>query len=303
MEIRKLNMLRGIAALIVVISHYSNETKMLNGVLGQGAGQFGVMLFFILSGFLMSYLYMDKKINKNNMLNFAIARIARVAPLFLLVVLLSFFFQRLGIKNVLYNIPDTVSLISHLALLSGDSVLWTIAPEIQFYVLFVFLWILQAKRAGYLYLFISFIFLMLIFFDFPSPTITIMGMYADTKLLMSLPYFFAGVVLGQLYKIWKSPNYLQSGIFVVTLLFIPLLYPKIFHFLTGHHHDMWKDVGILFTVSFVCFSLVFFVPDDNIILSNFIGDFLGKISYSLYLLHLPVLSFMQEPAKLEPGVL
>jgi hypothetical protein len=46
-EIRKLNSLRGLAALIVVISHFSNHSHLFNGMLGQGAGQLGVMLFFI----------------------------------------------------------------------------------------------------------------------------------------------------------------------------------------------------------------------------------------------------------------
>lgn len=44
MEIRKLNMIRGIAAIIVIVSHFSNGTKWLGGILGAGAGQFGVML-------------------------------------------------------------------------------------------------------------------------------------------------------------------------------------------------------------------------------------------------------------------
>ena len=38
--------LRGIAALIVVISHYSNETGVSDGILGWGGGKIGVMLFF-----------------------------------------------------------------------------------------------------------------------------------------------------------------------------------------------------------------------------------------------------------------
>jgi peptidoglycan/LPS O-acetylase OafA/YrhL len=69
MEIRKLNTLRGLAALIVVISHFSNATNWLSGRLGKGAGQFGVMLFFILSGFLMSYLYMSKESSATNIKN------------------------------------------------------------------------------------------------------------------------------------------------------------------------------------------------------------------------------------------
>ena len=100
MEIRKLNTLPGIAALIVVVSHYSNETDILHGVLGNGAGQFGVMLFFILSGFLMSYLYLNKKLDVENVRYYAVARIARVIPLFVLVVLLSYLLQAVGISGI-----------------------------------------------------------------------------------------------------------------------------------------------------------------------------------------------------------
>jgi peptidoglycan/LPS O-acetylase OafA/YrhL len=61
MEIRKLNSLRGLAALIVLVSHYSNESGLLGRALGIGAGQFGVMIFFPLSSFLISYLYLDRQ--------------------------------------------------------------------------------------------------------------------------------------------------------------------------------------------------------------------------------------------------
>ena len=43
MEVRKLNMLRGIAAMIVVVSHFSNiNPGWIGGYLGAGAGQIGV---------------------------------------------------------------------------------------------------------------------------------------------------------------------------------------------------------------------------------------------------------------------
>ena len=45
--------------MIVVLSHYSNESGIWGGYLGQGAGQLGVMLFFLLSYFLMAHLYFD----------------------------------------------------------------------------------------------------------------------------------------------------------------------------------------------------------------------------------------------------
>ena len=64
MEIRKLNTLRGLAALIVFITHFSDITNWLGGVLGGGSGAYGVMLFFLLSGFLMTYLYLERDFKK-----------------------------------------------------------------------------------------------------------------------------------------------------------------------------------------------------------------------------------------------
>jgi peptidoglycan/LPS O-acetylase OafA/YrhL len=58
---------------------------------------------------------------------------------------------------------------------------------------------------------------------------------------------------------------------------------------------MWQDVGILFAVSLVFFLLAFLVADKNILLSKPIGDSIGKISYSLHLLHRPVLFQLEKP--------
>jgi peptidoglycan/LPS O-acetylase OafA/YrhL len=289
MEIRKLNTLRGVAALIVVISHYSNETHILNGALGYGAGHFGVMIFFILSGFLMSYLYMGKKFNGNEVSKYAIARIARIVPLFLIVVLSSYLLQKIGFTGILYNISDKEALLSHLLLLSGTSVLWTIPAEMQFYILFVFLWWFWSVRKAQLFILISFILISLIFLDFLRVQGSVFDLAYDTALIMALPYLLIGIIFGQLYANWKVPDYLTSRIYLFSLLLIPLLYPKIFYYLFGYKHEFWKDVGIFFIVSFVFFSIIFLVPDDEKLISNRIGDFLGKISYSLYLLHIPVL--------------
>ena len=101
MEIRRLNTLRGIAALIVVISHFSNTSGLWGKVLGQGAGQFGVMLFFLLSGFLMSHLYWEREPTSRTQLFYAVSRVARVIPLYLVVVFFSFIIPTTyGIENI-----------------------------------------------------------------------------------------------------------------------------------------------------------------------------------------------------------
>jgi peptidoglycan/LPS O-acetylase OafA/YrhL len=80
LEIRKLNSLRGLAALIVFFTHFSDITNWLGGALGGGSGAYGVMLFFLLSGFLMSYLYFDREFNKANIAGYFLARAGRVLP-------------------------------------------------------------------------------------------------------------------------------------------------------------------------------------------------------------------------------
>lgn len=300
MEIRKLNTLRAAAALIVVLSHYSNYTNFLNRIPGKGAGQVGVMLFFILSGFLMSFLYMDREFSRGEVTSFVIARVARVVPLFLVVVLGSYALQLVGITGYFFYIPNQPILWSHLTLFSGSSILWTIPAEIQFYALFVLLWWMMAKREIYLFVFMAGIFLGLLILDFPRPEGRALGMPFDIRLLQSLPYFFVGVVFGQLYGRWKPPDYLSSGFFVLAILGLPLLYPKVFVLLAGYEYRVWQDVGCLFWISSIFFLLVFLVPEKNVLLSNRVGDFLGKISYSWYLLHLPLLRYIKEPAKERP---
>ena len=286
-EIRKLNSLSVLAELIVVLSHYSNELGLFNVMLGEGAGQFGVMLFFLLSGFLMSYLYMDRQFEAKACVAFITARVARVIPLYFVVVLGSFILYQLFANIILYDIPDLYSLLSHLFMFSGVSVLWTIPPEIQFYALFIPLWWLYSKRPELLFFLVGLVIFILFFADLPRPTGKKFGFYIDVSILRSLPYFLFGMMLGLLYSRWTPKR--KSHYMVLVLVFIPLLYPKIFLFITGYEHRIWQDLSILLCMGWVFFVLVFFVPDDNWILANKVGDFLGKISYSLYLLHMPVL--------------
>lgn len=146
--------LRGFAALLVVVSHFSNRTmvgfdaetlipaflaapslplleKLLLGAFGSGDGQLGVMLFFTLSSFLMFYLYFDYAPTASSLRDFAAARVARIFPLFYFV---------LGVAAMSTPwLPFTFidiqphEILKHVFFLQGNSVLWTIAPELLFY--------------------------------------------------------------------------------------------------------------------------------------------------------------------------
>lgn len=88
MHINSLDGLRGLAAYTVVISHFSLVTRSYADIFGL-SGQVGVMIFFVLSGFLMGK-YVQSDFTLPNVVRYYQQRFSRVIPLYLIVVLLSF---------------------------------------------------------------------------------------------------------------------------------------------------------------------------------------------------------------------
>jgi peptidoglycan/LPS O-acetylase OafA/YrhL len=74
--------LRGMAALMVVVSHVSNSTDLWGNLLGNGGGQVGVMIFFVLSGYLIGALYLGQPFTLANVWEYGVRRVARVVPAF-----------------------------------------------------------------------------------------------------------------------------------------------------------------------------------------------------------------------------
>ena len=120
-----------------------------------------------------------------------------------------------------------------------------------------------------------------------------MGLPYDIHLFRSLPYFMVGVALGACYPLLTIPSYLRKNAFLLTLLLIPLLYPEFSPVTSYAKRRMWLSYEVLVVMATVFFAVVFLVPDDNKLLNNRVGDFIGKISYSLYLLHMPVIVYLQ----------
>ena len=293
MEIRKLNSLRALAAVIVMLTHFSDDTGWLVDTLGGRAGQYGVMLFFLLSGFLMSHLYLSRSCTTQNLVRYFRARMARVAPLYLLVVLGSYVACQLGLVG-LYDIASAEKLFSHLLFIYGESVLWSIAPEMQFYLLFMLFWLIAGRYPAYIYVLSIAIVIVLFLSNYPRPHGEISGLPYDLHLFRSLPYFLTGMVMGMLYGKLVIPCYLKQHFFILSLLPIPLLYPAFSPVTSDAKMRMWLNLEVLLVMASVFFAIVFLVPDSNRLLANRVGDFLGKISYSLYLLHMPVIIWLDQ---------
>ena len=314
MKIRRLNALRGLAAFIVLVSHYSNASGLWNGMLGWGGGQFGVMIFFLLSAFLMAYLYLETPPSFSAVKKYAIARIARVAPLFLLVVVVSYAVKCGNVvffRDVVYNIPDIRSLLSNLILMQGESVLWTIPPEIHFYIFFLFIWVARPRFLNWIWVYWGILGLILAAYVIKMACIllapphgtplfiqtTFFGLPATLYIATVLHYFITGLFFGHLFNCWHPPDRLRRHWFAFALFGLPFLYPQVITRIAGIHYGwelVWWNLAIFVCVSFIFFVAVFLVPPKNPFLENKIADKLGEISYSIYLLHFPVLSALKK---------
>ncbi len=301
-EIRRLNTLRALAAMIVLVSHYSNKTMWLGGVLGLGGGQIGVMLFFVLSGFLMAYLYLERPFSAVAVHRYGIARFSRVVPLFVIVVVTSFALHQLGVTKIFYFIPTVKFMTAHLLFLNGVDVLWTIPPEIHFYILFLGLWWLFG-RSRTLFLMVILVALVATFAaGVPNFKFRLFGMPADIRLLWGLPYFLCGTLMGWLFRHWQLPLNRRSHAYILALPVLMVLYPGINRYAGGWQHGFWQDPAVLAVVVAVFFFIVFLAKPGNHWLENPVADFLGKISFSLYLLHGVVLALLPDQAQQHPWI-
>lgn len=133
-HLNALDGLRGLAVLVVLASHFSSAGLFPRPAL-HGVGKSGVYLFFVLSAFLLvrNLLRLPPGALRRApvWLDYALRRVLRIWPLYLVVLGLSWLALRSG-QPGLYAI-DTPSLWRHLTLREGQSVLWSIPVEFTFY--------------------------------------------------------------------------------------------------------------------------------------------------------------------------
>lgn len=129
--------LRGLAVLIVIASHMAFlGLNFVPGMVLAGIGKSGVYLFFVLSSFLLTRILLRRDppgfADSRLWADYALRRVLRIWPLYLVVLLLSWGLTVGGVSNWYYQL-DTPALLRHLALREGQSVLWSIPVEFKFY--------------------------------------------------------------------------------------------------------------------------------------------------------------------------
>ncbi|GAB3349924.1 acyltransferase [Arachidicoccus ginsenosidivorans] len=264
----ELDALRGLAASMVVIFHYTFQfDKVFQSDLMKSiefdVGKYGVQLFFIISGFVI-FMTVEKVKNGGD---FVFKRFIRLFPTFWLCLIISFIFSSsLNIEpfkrtfvEFLINFTMIPSLF-HVRLVDG--VYWSLFPELVFYCIIYFILVSNKIKNIKFLLFVWVILNFLIHFFFRFT-------FLNTILIVDYGYLFISGIC--FFKLWKREN-AKSYFFV---LFLCLLQCVIF-----------KSESESFITVFYFFLFYLVIKRKMIFLSKWkIICFLGYISYPLYLLH------------------
>ncbi|SMO86661.1 acyltransferase family protein [Paracoccus laeviglucosivorans] len=301
-KLETLTGLRGFAVVVVFVSHAANA-GFLPRFIGNGVGQLGVMLFFILSGFLMGMLYLEQRPDALALRRYVTARLGRVLPLFYLVVAVSVIATMAGVVWP-FPITDAPMLAQHLFLLNGTRELWAVPVEIQFYAIFVLTW-LFCQRQGRL----SLTHLALVFGVLGVAFVAqVLAYHTDWMTFVTVfyytPYFLSGMLIALARKrimdhATQMPGWALTAIAVLAVLAFVAVNPN-FRQGTALAVPIWADplIWAAMVLVFVC-SLVGAGPFRWLATGPLL--FLGEISYGFYLLHAIFLKWA-EPLAASPSL-
>lgn len=286
--------LRGIAALMVVIRHclenmYSADNMPLIVSRIHQVGAAGVDIFFVISGFIMVYTSYNQFETVGAPKRFLLRRLIRVAPMYWLVttaLLLGLLFVPGAFGSLKFQLWHVIASYTFLPAYSSSGALmpllipgWTLVYEMYFYLLFAIL-LMAPRRFFLLAMFVYFAGSVAIkqFFlqDSQSPFVLVYFNF--------LPFeFLIGCGIGFLLREGKISTSSQSIVLIVMAVVIFSM-SVIFGRPTIHRLFYYGIPAGLLVAGCIFFerNYVLKIP------SSLLG--LGNASYSLYLVHVPVIA-------------
>jgi peptidoglycan/LPS O-acetylase OafA/YrhL len=272
-------------------------------------GGIGVSFFFVLSGFLITYILTFDKIHQGNISpkRFFIRRAFRIWPLFYLMVIIAMiippdFAEHIGFymngggyepdwrysftftENIHMIMQDNVPKTTPL------SVFWSLCIEEQFYILWMIVFFFVKRRWIPVFLITSILFA--IGWRVAEPYIYQNDRVTWHGLFSNLDYFAVSGLLGfyvaTSYEkvaafVSKIPLWVRWS-YVIGVVLMIIFLAKIFE------HDIYILKVLYYTITALVFTglLLVFVPQDSKIRFSDKNVFtkLGKISYGLYVYHI-----------------
>lgn len=297
---KELDGLRGIAAIMVFLSHFFGifyENHFINSIQNSGLrffwnGDAAVILFFVLSGFVLTFSLIH---NKTNYFYFTIKRIFRIFPAYYISIILgiilikyfepsrliglsswiqSFWLNKITMKDIFNHIILIFSFNSKII----NPVIWSLSVEIKMSLLLPIILIFYKSKFRVLFSIIILI------------NSLILSNYQG--LFYYLPEFSIGLVAAINHqKIICFISNLNSQILILFFFISLLLFGNRFLIANKIEYDEIIITHLTGIGAIMLIILVSYYQFIKKILSSKLLDIIGKISYSFYLVHFPVLIF------------
>lgn len=294
--------LRGIAILGVLLTHSSLSASPINSALQwvMQNGARGVQLFFVASAITLSMSW-DERVGSEKFpkIDFYIRRFFRIAPMFYVAIILYLiidgYAQRYwapnGIENwmtfatflFLHGLhPETIN-----SIVPGG---WSIAVEMMFYALFPFIATKARTASAIAILFLASIIILnnsygiaSTLFHYPESQSYLLSGFSMLNFLGQLPVFLVGIFAYIFMKngFNKSTFYFVGGWLLIALSF-EYRQSRLTTFIPSY--VIAAMIFSLFAIFLSINPVKFFV--------NKITVHLGKLSYSMYLLHFAILNLL-----------
>lgn len=300
MRIKNLDSLRGLLAILVLLYHlplvsravglpYFNDLPIFH------RGYHAVAVFFCLSGYLIIGLLYDEKKRTGgiDIKNFYIRRVLRLYPVYYLVMFFGFFFYHYLLPTL--NVPFQINYDLYQGLLlcigflpnvfaklydpgSILSILWSIGIEEQFYLTIapVLFTLPLHKYSKYLL-----IFTIVYFIAFHTEMLSI---------LMEFGLFYFFMSMGGLLAIWELKGY--SITFKSFAMRVLVYVVFVVHFATNLFQ--FENVMVQNGFELILFNLLIvnLANDERITMGFKFANYLGRISYGIYMYHMIVINFV-----------
>lgn len=296
-----LDWLRFYMCLFIAIFHFvvTHESDNLFFIAIRNSGFFATSTFFVLSGFILTYVYRSKIINKTlNNKSFLIKRLSSFYPLHLI---LQFFFLILLLSSIFFlnNTPSTyhnlsqpeifIYLLRSIFLLHAwdDIILfnqpsWSLSALIFFYIIFLFSRKLMITKRPFLFLVMIWIlYLIPASYFYLNPNSFLSYTILHINPLLRLPEFISGVLAFIIFNQYK--DLINKYIFII-IGFIGIA-------LTALLVTNYPDTKILFHNGLVLpFQIALILGCAKITYSSSISSTFGNMSLVIFLIHSLILN-------------
>jgi peptidoglycan/LPS O-acetylase OafA/YrhL len=302
-RIEALDGLRGLLAMMVCISHYFGEVA--HGIPAVMAGWIGVKVFFVLSGFLMTRIILTHMSSPNFASVFYMRRICRTLPVYLVTIAIIFVSLALFRHAPWMEAERFMPLWSYLTftqsfvmIARGDfgsdwqTPTWTLTVEEQFYLIAPVICLLTPRR---------YLLRVLIAGAIASVMFRALaygpGVIPPMAALVLLPGAAHSMLLGMIAALLLMSPRIDWARYELALRVAPivcLLTLAVTVALDDRERRLFNMIGVpMVSVAAAVYlmGIVRGTPEAERLKSKNLG-FLGQLSYSIYLLHMPVLGLM-----------